>query len=228
MARQLTHHPGPLALAGGGEWQEPCTFDRDLLAASGGKDVLVLPTAAAYEHPERSVDAAIAYFRRLGGRARGLMVLRRPDAEDGANAEAVRGARFIYLSGGSVLHLRSVLKDSRLWQAIEGAWHEGAVLAGSAAGAMVLGDPMVDPRGGALTVGLGLVEQLAVLPHADTWSAEKAHRTFSLAEGGLRIAAIDSHTALIREPDGSWRVAGAGQVTVYVDGRPSGLEALAR
>jgi cyanophycinase len=226
MARQLTHHPGPLALVGGGEWQEPCTFDRDLLAASGGKDVLVLPTAAAYEHPERSVDAAVTYFRRLGGRATGLMVLRRPDAEDGANAEAVRVARFIYLSGGSVLHLRSVLKDSRLWQALEGAWQDGAVLAGSAAGAMVLGDPMVDPRGGALTVGLGLVEQLAVLPHADTWSAEKAHRTFSLAEGGLRIAAIDSHTALIRDSDGSWRVAGAGKVTVYVDGQPCGLEAL--
>jgi cyanophycinase len=224
----VTAHPGPLALIGGGEWQGPCTFDRDLLAASGGNEVLVLPTAAAYEHPQRSVDAAVGYFARLGGRASGLMVLRRPDAEDGANAGAVRAARFIYLSGGSVLHLRSVLKDSRLWQALEAAWQDGAVLAGSAAGAMVLGDPMVDPRGGALTVGLGLVEQLAVLPHADTWSAEKAHRTFSLAEGGLRIAAIDSHTALIRDPDGSWRVAGAGNVAVYVDGQPSGLEALSR
>jgi cyanophycinase len=224
----MTAHPGPLALIGGGEWQEPCTFDRDLLAASGGNDVLVLPTAAAYEHPQRSVDAAVKYFAHLGGRARGLMVLRRPDAEDVSNAGDVRKARFIYLSGGSVLHLRSVLKDSRLWQALEEAWQDGAVVAGSAAGAMVLGDPMVDPRGGALTVGLGLVEQLAVLPHADTWSAEKAHRTFSLAEGGLRIAAIDSHTALIRDSDGTWRVSGAGSTTVYVDGKPSGLEALSR
>ena len=61
---------------------------------------------------------------------------------------------------------------------------------------------MIDPRGGALTLGLGLIEQLAVLPHADTWSPEKAHRTFSLAAGGLRIAAIDEQTALIRDPDG--------------------------
>ena len=148
--------------------------------------------------------------------------------QDDANAEAVRAARFIYLGGGSALHLRSVLKDSKLWQALETAWQGGAVLAGSAAGAMVLCDPMIDPRGGALTVGLGLVEQLAVLPHADTWSAEKAHRTFSLAEGGLRIAAIEGQTALIREPDGSWRAAGAGDVTVYVDGKLSGLDALAR
>ena len=224
----MTARPGPLALVGGGEWQEQCTFDADLLAESGGDEVLVLPTAAAYEHPQRAVDAATQHFARLGGRARGLMVLRRPDAEDVANAEAVRRARFIYLGGGSPLHLRSVLKDSKLWQALEAAWQDGAVLAGSAAGAMVLGDPMVDPRGGALTLGLGLVEQLAVLPQADTWSAEKAHRTFSLAEGGLRIAAIDGQTALIRAGDGSWRVAGAGEVTVYVDGKPSGLEALAR
>jgi cyanophycinase len=39
---------GLLALVGGFEWTEGCTFDATLLKASGGKDVLVLPTAAAY------------------------------------------------------------------------------------------------------------------------------------------------------------------------------------
>jgi cyanophycinase len=224
----MTHlPPGPLALIGGGEWQSGCTFDAGLLAASGGDEVLVLPTGAAYEHPDRAVAGATRYFSELGATVRGLMVLARPDAAKGANVEAVRRARFIYLGGGSPLHLRSVLKDSALWDALVAAWQEGAVVAGSSAGAMVLGDPMIDPRGGALTLGLGLVEQLAVLPHADTWSPEKAHRTFSLAAGGLRIAAIDEQTALIREPSGSWRTAGAGGVTVYLDGRPAGLDALA-
>jgi cyanophycinase len=219
-------HPGPLALVGGAEWHDRCTFDADLLAASGGTDVVVLPTAAAYEHPDRAVAWATEYFAGLGGKVLGLMVLTRPDAADPANAAAVRAARFVYLGGGSPLHLRSVLKDSAVWQALIGAWHDGAVLAGSSAGAMVLGDPMIDPRGGALTVGLGLIEQLAVLPHADTWSPEKAHRTFGLAKGGLRIAAIDEQTALIRDPTGKWRAAGAGAVTVYVDGRPADLDAL--
>jgi cyanophycinase len=221
-------HPGPLALVGGAEWREGCSFDADLLAASGGTEVVVLPTAAAYEHPDRAVAWATRHFAKLGAEVLGLMVLGRSDAVDPANAAAVRAARFVYLGGGSPLHLRSVLKDSAVWQALVEAWNDGAVLAGSSAGAMVLGDPMIDPRGGALTLGLGLIEQLAVLPHADTWSAEKAHRTFSLAEGGLRIAAIDEQTALIRDPAGSWRCAGAGNVTVYVDGKPAELDALPR
>lgn len=220
-------HPGPLALIGGSEWREGCSFDGGLLAASGGTDVLVLPTAAAYEHPERAVTVATRYFDGLGAKVTGLMVLGRADAEQDSNAAAVRHARFIYLGGGSPLHLRSVLKDSKVWQALLAAWHDGAVVAGSSAGAMVLGDPMVDPRGGALTVGLGLVEQLALLPHAGSWSPDKAHRTFSLAAGGLRIAAIDEQTALLRDPDGAWRVEGAGRVTVYVDGKPAPLDVLA-
>jgi cyanophycinase len=219
-------HPGPLALIGGAEWHEKCTFDADLLAASGGRDVLVLPTAAAYEHPERAVASAERYFEGLGGQARGLMVVGRADAEDGANAAIVAASRFIYLGGGSPLHLRSVLKDSRVWQALEEAWRSGAVVAGSSAGAMALCDPMIDPRGGALTLGLGLIEQVAVLPHANTWSPEKAHRTFSLATKGLRIAAIDEQTALIRDPDGTWRAEGAGEVVIYVDGTATSLDAL--
>lgn len=219
-------HLGTLALVGGGEWQDRCSFDAELLATSGTTEVLVLPTAAAYEHPARAVETATRYFAGLGATVRGLMVLSRPDANDDANAEAVRAARFIYLGDGSSLHLRSVLKDSKVWQALEEAWHDGAVLAGSAAGGMVLGDPMIDPRGGAFTVGLGMIEQLALLPHADTWSPDKAHRTYSLAAGGVRIVAIDEQTALIRDAAGSWRSTGAGQVTVYLDGRPAGLDAL--
>jgi cyanophycinase len=219
--------PGLLALVGGAEWHERCDFDAELMAASGGKEVLVLPTAAAYEHPDRSVEWAGRYFQPLGGNVRALMVLARPDAEREEMAATVGEARFIYLSGGSPLHLRSVLKDSLVWHALEAAWHGGAVVAGSSAGAMVLCDPMVDPRGGAFTLGLGLIEQLAVIPHANTWSHEKAHRTVQLAAEGLRVAAIDEQTALLRDPDGSWRTAGAGQVQVYVDGRPASLGALA-
>jgi len=215
--------PGVLALVGGGEWTPGCSFDAELLAASGGTEVVVLPTAGAYEHPERQVLAAATWFADLGAQVEGLMVLSRADAEDAGAVAVVAGARFIYLGGGSPLHLRSVLKGSRLFGALLDAWRTGAVVAGSAAGAMVLTDPMVDPRGGALTVGLGLVERMAVVPqfgdaHEDAHGA-KLHRSVALAPKGLPVVGIPERTALIRDPSGSWRSAGAGEPTVFVDGK---------
>jgi len=219
---------GPLALVGGGEWSEGCDFDAELLAASGGDEVLVLPTAAAYEHPEKAVHSAESWFASLGGRARGLMVLGRADAEDAAFAAEVRAGHFLYLAGGSPMHLRSVLKASAVWEALLDAWRHGAVVAGSSAGAMVLTDPMVDPRGGALTVGLGMVEELAVIPHFGDENAEKVHRSIALAAPGLPVVGLPERTALIRDPDGGWRQAGRGTVQVFVSGKPAGLDALPR
>ena len=218
---------GPLALVGGAEWQPGCDFDRDLLAVSGGaKEVVVLPTGAAYEHPQRLVEQAEAWFAELGASVRSLPVLTRRDAMDEANAAAVREAQFLYVAGPAALHLRSVLKESAVWDAMVHAWDGGAAVAGTSAGAMVLCDPMVDPRGGAFTLGLGLVEQMAVIPHFDTWSPEKVHRAFQLAPAGLPIAAVHEQTALLRSPDGAWQTAGTGTVEVYVDGKQVGLEAL--
>ncbi|MHB8438699.1 MAG: Type 1 glutamine amidotransferase-like domain-containing protein [Acidimicrobiales bacterium] len=217
---------GPLALVGGDEWNEGCGFDAELLEASGGREVLVLPTAAAYEHPDKAVAHATSWFETLGATVVPCMVLRRADAEDPAFARRVREARFVYIGGGSAMHLRSVLKGSALWQALLETWRAGAVVAGSSAGAMVLTDPMVDPRGGALTVGLGMVEQLAVIPHFGHENAEKVHRSIALAAPGLAVVGVPERTALIRDPDGSWRAGGSGEVQVFVSGQPAGFEAL--
>jgi cyanophycinase len=210
-----------LALVGGSEWREGCTFDAELLKASGGNKVLVLPTAAAYEHPERRVMAAAEWFGELGAEVEGLMVLSRADAEDQGAADVVAGAAFVYLSGGSPLHLRSVLKGSKVFEALRRAWDGGAVVAGSAAGAMVLTDPMVDPRGGALTVGLGLVDGLAVVAHLgdghDDAHGEKLHRSVALAPKDLPVVGIPPRTALLRDAAGAWRSAGEGEVTVFVN-----------
>jgi cyanophycinase len=91
---------------------------------------------------------------------------------------------------------------------------------------MALCDPMVDPRGGAFTLGLGLLAQVAIIPHHDTWSPEKAKRTITLAAKGVPVVAIDERTALIRGRDGAWTVDGVGGVVVFVDGHQAGLDAL--
>jgi cyanophycinase len=225
--------PGLLALVGGEEWTEGCTFDATLLKASGGTDVLVLPTAAAYQHPERVVLAAAEWFAPLGATVEGLMVVDRASADDPGLAHKVRAASFVYLAGGSPLHLRAVLKRSATFDALRAAWEGGAVVAGSAAGAMVLTDPMVDPRGGALTLGLGLVDQLAVVPHygdaLDDVHGQKLQRTVAMAPAALPVVGLPPRTALLRRPDGSWVAEGMGTPAVFIGGaRADGLDALAR
>lgn len=218
---------GVLALVGGSEWTDGCEeLDRELLASSGTSEVIVLPTAAAFEQPDKCVDHASAWFERLGATVRGLRVLQRRDALDPAHVDAVRTARFVYLAGGSPLHLRSVLKETPLWDALVDAFAGGAVVAGSSAGAMVLCDPMVDPRGGAFTVGLGLVGNLAVLPHAGADVAAHHKRTFELADAGLVLAAIPERTALVRDTGGAWRSLGTDDVTIWVDGTERDFTAL--
>lgn len=217
---------GTLALVGGGEWQEGCDFDRALLEASGAGEVVVLAAAAAYEHPERAVARATSWFDSLGASVLDLGVTARPHAFDDAAVASARAARFLYLGDGSPLHLRSVLKDSPLWEALVAAWHDGAVLTGSGAGAMVLCDPMVDPRGGAFTLGLGLVAQHTIIPRHDHWSEDQARRTLDLSGPDLAVVGVDERTALIRDPDGTWRAEGAGTVAVFVGGEPAELSDL--
>lgn len=217
---------GTLALVGGAEWRAGCEFDRDLLERSGGTEVLVVPTAAAYEHPDRLVESATRWFSEFGATVRSLDVLSRADALDDVKVAPLRAARFVYVAGTSPMHLRSVFKDSPAWDALVAAWEGGATLAASSAGALALCDPMVDPRGGALTLGLGLLGPLAVIPHHDTWSEDKQKRTRKIAPAGLPVVGIDERTALIREGDGTWRVEGAGSVVVHLDGREAGLDVL--
>jgi cyanophycinase len=226
--------PGLLALVGGGEWQEGCSFDAEFLAASGGDQVLVLPTAGAYEHPERLVARAGAWFEPLGASVEGLMVLTRADAQNDGAADIVRRARLLYLAGSSPMHVRSVLKHSAVWDALVAAWHDGAVVVGSSGAAMALTDPMVDARGGGLTIGLGLVAGVAVVPHfgesTDDEHGQKMHRSVLLAPAGTPVVGMPERTALVRDPDGSWRSAGDHPVAVFLDGSPAtdGLAALPR
>jgi len=209
---------GTLALVGGSEWTVGCEFDRALLEASGGDRVLVVPTALAYEQPAAAVARATEWFAAMGATVEVLEMYRRSDALRPDLAEQAAAARFVYLAGGSPMHLRSVLKDTPVWDAIVSGWRAGGVLAGSGEGATVLSTHMVDSRGGAFTVGLDLLREITVIPRYDAWSDDKWHRTVQLAPRGMTVLGIDERTAAVWDGAG-WRIAGQGSVTAYRDGR---------
>lgn len=210
---------GYLAFVGGSEWMQGCEFDSWLASKVSADEVLVLPTAAAFERPEIAVKTAEEWFSSLGLKAKPLMLLHRQDAFNNDFIQEVKNAKFIYFSGGSPLHLKSVLKSTPILDAIfESIQKPNFVLAGSSAAAMVFGDPMVDPRGGAFTIGLGLLENFSVLPHFNTWSESRIKRSLLFAPPEVLIAGIDERTALIRPPDKKWEYKGAGKVSLFKSG----------
>ncbi len=201
---------GTIALQGGGPFTANDDLDARLLAEAGvtpgSGRVVVLPTADAFERPEALVAAAMSWAERLGGiEIEALMVLRRGEALEVGTAGVVRGARAVYFVGDQPLHLRSVLKDTPLWAAVRDVLADGGLVVGVGASASALCDPMVDPRGGAFTLGLALLRGVAFVSEADRWSSERLHRTLELADTPVVCAPVG--TALVRRGD-AWEQVG--------------------
>jgi cyanophycinase len=74
---------------------------------------------------------------------------------------------------------------------------------------------MVDPRGGAYTVGLGIVGGMAVFPDHAGAADHRRERSIELQPADAVLVGLDEHTAVVREGTGEWSVIGPGYATVY-------------
>ena len=128
--------------------------------------------------------------------------------EDGP-ARLLHGAKAVWLVGDQPLHLKSVLKDTPLFTALRDVIADGGVVTATGGSAAALCDPMVDPRGGAFTLGLGLVQGLALVTEAEGWSPERLHRTRKLAN--TAFAVLRTGDALLKTAAG-WELVGAPEV----------------
>lgn len=178
----------------------------------GARSLVIVPTAAAFEQPDSAVASATAWFGALGLSVTCARVLTRHDANDPARVLEVRSADALLFTGGQPLHLRAVMSESLVWSAITAAFEAGTPIIAEGEAASAFGDPMLDPRGGAFTIGLGLAPGLAVLPGTDHWSHDRKTRTLRLA-GTTPLAMVPSNTTLLRSPDGVWSSAGKLDVT---------------
>jgi cyanophycinase-like exopeptidase len=141
---------------------------------------------------------------------------------DGASANDKRlvaeleGVDLVYLAGGDPRYLLDALRDSLVWRRLSAAVAEGGALAGSSAGAMVLGETMY--YRGEWTPALGLAPGICVLPHFQEWGAKVLpHMLAASTERGLTLLGIDGSTGCVgwgRE----WDVVGPGGVTVIRGG----------
>jgi cyanophycinase len=162
---------GTVCLQGGAEFGADCAaMDADLLLRAGGP-VVVTALAGEVGHDYRTAsENGVRHFRALGA----ADVVAAPDAREdreGALA-ALRRARLLFLPGGSPSRLLDALRATGVDDVVHDLLAAGGVVAGSSAGAMVLGGWTVLPErrpGGVPEVvrGLGVVPDVVVVPH---WS----------------------------------------------------------
>jgi len=209
---------GYLLLEGGAEFggamREP---DLRAIELAGGFDMLIriIPTAAAPDKNHvRAGNNGVRWFRGLGARnVESLPLIDKASANDPKIAESLRSAKLIYLLGGFTHYLGQMLSDSKAWEAALEAYQNGAVIAGSSAGAMVLCEHYYDPGRGKVEHGLNLMQNACVLPHHNTFGKNWAGKLKALLPG-VTLLGIDEYTGMLTE-DGEWRVLGSGAVTLY-------------
>ena len=196
---------------------------RRFVQLAGGRDsrIAIIPTAS--QVPD-SGDRYAAIFRDLGVRAaRSLPVETRQDAEREDVLEKLERADGIFLTGGNQLRLSTTLGGTPVAKLIRRRNAQGAVVAGTSAGAAFLSEHMVatgdegaTPHAGSVTLspGLGLTNRVIIDQHfrqrdrLGRLLTALAYNPFAIGLG------LDEDTAAFIGPDNTLEVVGTGAITV--------------
>lgn len=203
----------------GGRMRDP---DLKAIELAGGFNapIRIIPTAAAPDNNhQRAGNNGVRWFQGLGAKdVVSLPLIDKTSANNSEIADSLRDAKLIYLLGGFTHYLGQTLKDSLAWQATLDAYRNGAVIAGSSAGAMVLCEYYFDPGSGKVVDGLSLVPNSLVLPHHNTFGKNWAPKLAKQIPA-VTLIGIDEQTGMIDNgAHNSWNVYGAGLVTLYRKG----------
>jgi cyanophycinase len=190
----------------GGKMREP---DLKAVELAGGVEALIciIPAAAAPDHNhQRAGTNGIRWFQSLGARnVLSLPLIDKSSANDGGIAQSLRQAKLVYLLGGFPHYLGQTLKETLAWRAVLDAYRNGAVIAGSSAGAMVICGYYYDPKTAQIHKGLGLLPNSLVLPHHDTFGKSWAPKLQKLLPA-VTLIGIDEQTGMLNDGAQSWTV----------------------
>jgi cyanophycinase len=217
-----------LALFGSGEFTDTVDdIDKYLIGRFKPKNVAVIPAAAGMESDAHKwIDMALEHYAKFDLPVIEVPVFNKDQANDKNFARLLTDADWIFFSGGNPGYLMETVSGSKLWEVIMQRVDDGALLAGSSAGAMIMGNflmsapsfkAMFSGKGIIWHDGFGLVDY-TILPHFDHFkkfhglikkiietSPDKVHSSWM---------GIDENTAIIYSNDKSL-VLGMGGVEIH-------------
>ncbi len=180
--------------------------DNSLLGLPADADIVVLPTAASFTGVAEAAVAVAQVCNEFDVRIEALMVTDRASSAEPYFVGRLVNADAVILCDGSALHAKTVWRNSPVGDALKSA----ARLIAIGSVASVLAEVMIDPRGGAPTIGLGLFSDVAI---ATTASDDQLARTRSLVGEEIALVVLGP-LGIVERANGAWRVVAGDDVIV--------------
>lgn len=198
------------------------------VAAAGGIDARIAVVSSASSLGAEVVEVYKTVFTALG--AREVISLRpesRAQARNPDLVEPLKTAGAVFMTGGNQLKLSSLITGTPFGDAIHDAYHRGATVGGTSAGASILAEHMIafgaggstpKQRMSQLSAGLGLLRGVVIDQHFE--QRNRYGRLLSLVAQSPSLLGIgvDEDTAAVISDGSRLEVIGRGAVTV-VDGQ---------
>lgn len=211
---------GPLFLIGGHEDREGGRTILRAFADALGSGPIALVTAPSAA-PERYLPMYEDAFEPLGVEVVELRLEDRASADLGSDLGVLRRCGGIFISGGDQLRGVATLRDSVAAEVIRQRWLDGCPVAGTSAGASMLGEAMLgrganddspDPSKLQVVEGLGLVHGALIDQHLSQRGRTPRLLAATALCGKLGIGVDEDTAAVVRGSE--LTVIGTGTVTI--------------
>jgi cyanophycinase len=203
-------------------------------ALAGGEDGIVVVISTASSLGFVAGERYREVFTGLGiSEVRPLHAMTRQQANDPGYVRQIEGATGIFLTGGNQLRLSSTIGGTLLAEAVLERFRDGAVVAGTSAGASAMSSHMIafgasggtpKHRMAALAAGLGVLPSVIVDQHFQQRNRYGRLLSVIAQNPSLLGLGVDEDTAGVVGPDGVMEVIGRGSVTI-VDGSTAETDA---
>jgi len=199
---------------------------------SGSTDARIAVIPSASREPAIIGDRYRTIFEEMGAKGIEILDIRdRDQCEDALIQSYVENCTGVFMTGGDQLRLCGLLADTPLMKTVRQRAQRGEItLAGTSAGAAVMGHHMIAGGGSGetpnrslvdMTTGLGIIPEVIVDQHFHNRN-RMARLMSAIAAYPDRLGiGIDEDTCAVFEGDGLLQVLGKGAVTILDPGEMS-------
>lgn len=217
-----------MVIGGAEDKKGKCKILREFVDLSGGPDSVIGIITSATKEDDESGRLYEELFYSLGASSiKSLCVNSRSSAESNEILSRLGDCTGIFFTGGDQLRITTILGGTRFENLLKRKYEEGAIIAGTSAGASAMSETMIisgpdDDSARKCTLkmapGLGLLKEVVIDQHF-AQRGRIGRLLTAVAQNPLILGVgIDEDTAILVNPEAEFGVIGSQAVTV-IDGR---------